>query len=74
LRKSLIFKDLQKVGPQKNQEIFFGIFQALGITSAPPATFVPTAILQAIGMKLVSKNICAEVLTGNRPSDRLKPQ
>jgi len=67
----LIFKDLQKVGPQKNQEIFFGIFQALGMTSAPPATFVPRAIVQAIGMKLVSENICTEVLTRNQPSDRL---
>jgi hypothetical protein len=33
----LIIKDLQKGGPQKNQEIFFGIFQALGMTSAPPS-------------------------------------
>jgi hypothetical protein len=71
LRKSLIFKDLQKVGPQKNQVVFFGIFQALGTTSAPPATFVPRAIVQAIGMKLVSENICAEVLTGTQPSFRL---
>jgi hypothetical protein len=54
LRKSLIIKDLQKGGPQKNQEVFFGIFQVLGMTSAPPAIFVPTAIVQAIGMKLVS--------------------
>jgi len=35
LRKSLIIKDLQKGGPQKNQEVFFGIFQALGTASAP---------------------------------------
>jgi hypothetical protein len=36
-----------------------------------PAIFVPTVIFQAIGMKLISENICAEVLTGNQPSDRL---
>jgi hypothetical protein len=36
-----------------------------------PAIFVPRAIVQAIGMKLVSKNICAEVLTGTQPSFRL---
>jgi hypothetical protein len=61
----LIIKDLQKGGPQKNQEVFFGIFQALGTTSAPPATFVPRAILQAIGMKLVSQKICMEVVDGS---------
>jgi hypothetical protein len=61
----LIIKDLQKGGPQKNQEIFFGIFQGLGMTFAPPATFVPRAILQAIGMKLVSQKICMEVVDGS---------
>jgi hypothetical protein len=35
------------------------------MTFAPPATFVPTAIFQAIGMKLVSKKICMEVVDGS---------
>jgi hypothetical protein len=34
------------------------------MTFAPPATFVPRAIVQAIGMKLVSKKICTEVVDG----------
>jgi hypothetical protein len=32
------------------------------MTSAPPAIFVPRAIVQAIGTKLVSEKICAEVV------------